>query len=318
MKKLILKCGLSPGDLIMLTAALRDLHRCYPNQFATDVRTCCSELWENNPYLSPLPDDDNTVRVLDCAYPLINRCDDTPYHCVHGFIDFLNRRLGLAIKPTAFKGDIHLSAQERAWYSQVREVTRANIPFWIIAAGGKYDITIKWWSAERYQAVVDHFRGKVQFVQVGENGHRHPRLDGVIDLRGQTTLRELIRLVYHAQGVLCGVTELMHLAAAVEPRRGRWGRRPCVVGGGGPAADAGATGHSGCATAILGTVLPGFAWTWLANYRAAWILLCPKRLFGELSLTSLEAQRATFPGASSWLRSAAFTQPRATSTTSKR
>jgi ADP-heptose:LPS heptosyltransferase len=233
MRKLILKCGLSPGDLIMLTAAVRDLHRCYPKQFVTDVRTCCPELWENNPYLTPLPDDEEGVRVIDCTYPLINRCEDTPYHCLHGFVDFLNRRLGLAIKPTAFKGDIHLSAQERAWYSQVREVTKVTIPFWIVVAGGKYDITIKWWAAERYQTVVDHFRGRIQFVQVGENGHHHPRLDGVIDLRGRTTLRELIRLVYHAQGVLCGVTALMHLAAAVESRRGRWGRRPCVVVAGG-------------------------------------------------------------------------------------
>jgi len=233
MRKLILKCGLSPGDLVMLTAAVRDLHRCYPGQFLIDVRTCCPDVWENNPYIAAISDHETDVERIDCSYPLINRCDTTPYHCLHGFVEFLNDRLGLSIKPTEFKGDIHLSAQEKAWFSQVHEVTRQDIPFWIIAAGGKYDITIKWWDTVRYQRVVDHFRGKIQFVQVGDLGHHHPRLDGVIDLRGRTSLRELIRLVYHAQGVLCSVTSLMHLAAAVETKGERLTRRPCVVIAGG-------------------------------------------------------------------------------------
>lgn len=233
MKKLILKCFLAPGDIVLLTAAVRDLHRCYPEQFVTDVRTSCSELWENNPYLTTLSETDPEVEVIPCEFPLINRCNEAPYHCIHGFIHFLNERLGLNIEPTLFKGDIHLSEQEKAWYSQVHELTGDDTPFWIVAAGGKYDVTIKWWDARRYQAVVDHFRGRIQFVQVGEFGHHHPRLKGAIDLRGQTSLRELVRLVYHAQGVLCPVTALMHLAAAIESKGGQPVNRPCVVVAGG-------------------------------------------------------------------------------------
>lgn len=233
MKKLILKCGLSPGDIVMLSAAVRDLHQTYPGQYVTDVRTSCPEIWEHNPHITPLSDDDPEAEPIDCSYPLINRCSSTPYHCLHGFIQFLNHRLGIAVEPRAFKGDIHLSPQEKAWYSQVREVTGQDTPFWIVAAGGKHDITIKWWQTQRFQQVVDYFRGKIQFVQVGGQGHHHPGLDGVIDLRGMTTLRELIRLVYHAQGVLCPVTALMHLAAAVEARPGRPAIRPCVVIAGG-------------------------------------------------------------------------------------
>jgi ADP-heptose:LPS heptosyltransferase len=232
-RKLILKNGFATGDVVMMTAAVRDLHAGYPGQFLTDVRTACPELWEHNPHLTPLAEGAPDVEVLDCHYPLIDQCNWTPYHCLHGFIAFLNERLGLQIKPTAFKGDIHLSDLEKSWYSQVYELAGEEIPFWIVAAGGKYDITIKWWSAERYQKVVDHFRGRIQFVQVGAPGHHHPRLEGVIDLRGQTTLRELVRLVFHAQGVLCPVTALMHLAAAVEVKQGRPPNRPCVVVAGG-------------------------------------------------------------------------------------
>jgi ADP-heptose:LPS heptosyltransferase len=232
MKKLVLKCGLALGDIVMLTAAVRDLHYWYPGGFLTDVRTSCAELWVNNPHLSPLDDADAEVTRIDCSYPLINQCDSVPCHCLQGFVQFLNQHLDLAIKPTAFKGDIHLSPQEKAWFSQVHELTGEDTPFWIVAAGGKHDVTIKWWATDRYQAVVDHFRGKVQFVQVGQTGHHHPKLKGVIDLRGKTDLRQLIRLVYHAQGVLCGVTGLMHLAAAVETKS-RQTTRPCVVVAGG-------------------------------------------------------------------------------------
>lgn len=232
-RKLILKNHLSPGDIVMLTAAVRDLHGCYPGRFLTDVRTSGADLWENNPHITPLSEQDPEVEVVECAYPLIDRANDAPYHCLHGFVDFLNARLGLAIRPSLFKGDIHLSEQERLWYSQVHELTGEDTPFWIVAAGGKYDVTIKWWSTERYQKVIDHFRGRILFVQVGDFGHHHPPLKGVIDLRGQTTLRQLVRLVYHADGVLCPITAVMHLAAAVERKRGLPGNRPCVVVAGG-------------------------------------------------------------------------------------
>ena len=223
----------SPGDVLMLTAALRDLHRCYPNQFQTDVRSTCPELWANSPYITPLDESDPSVRTVQCHYPLIHQSNQLPYHFIHGFIDYLNEQLGLQIRPTAFRGDIHLSEEEMQWFSPVEEMVGEDIPFWIIVGGGKRDFTIKWWSHERYQQVVDHFRGRIQFVQVGEKGHFHPALSGVIDLRGRTDLRQLIRLMYHARGVVCPVTFPMHLAAAVPMKGSGAYDRPCVVIAGG-------------------------------------------------------------------------------------
>src|SRR4029077_20854811 len=139
----------------------------------------------------------------------------------------------LSIRPTSFHGDIHVSALEKSWYSQIEEIVKVRLPFWIVVAGGKLDYTTKWWNRTRYQQVVDHFLDTIMFVQVGEEGHYHPPLRNVIDLRGKTDLRQLIRLVYHAQGVLCPVTLLMHLAAAVEVRPGMPRNRPCVVVAGG-------------------------------------------------------------------------------------
>ena len=233
MEKLILKNFLSVGDIVMLTAAVRDLHRCYPKRFITDVRTPYPELWENNPYMTSLADDAPDVKVINCHYPLINQSNQTPHHFIHAFIHFLNEKLNLSIKPTEFRGDIHLSDEEKQWASQIHELCREDIPFWIIVAGGKRDYTVKWWATERYQEVVDHFQGKIQFVQVGAREHDHRSLKGVIDLVGKTDLRQLVRLVYHAQGVLCPVTSLMHLAAAVEVKGDSPQSRSCVVVAGG-------------------------------------------------------------------------------------
>ncbi|HEV2494488.1 MAG TPA: glycosyltransferase family 9 protein [Terriglobia bacterium] len=233
MRKLILTNFQSPGDIVMLTAAVRDLHLCYLNQFLTDVRTSCPQLWENNPYLTCLDETAPEVEVIECHYPLIHRSNQAPYHFVHGFIEFLSERLALKIRPTAFKGDLHLTDREKSWISQVQEITKTPVPFWLVVAGGKSDFTIKWWDARRYQEVVDHFRGKILFVQVGERRHHHPPLNGVIDLRGRTDLRQLVRLVYHAQGVLGPVSLSMHLAAAVPVRSGGPKNKPCVVIAGG-------------------------------------------------------------------------------------
>jgi hypothetical protein len=233
MQKLILRNSLSPGDILMLTAAVRDLHRCHPGQFATDVRTSCPALWEHNPWLTPLDDDDPEARQIECHYPLIQESNSRPFHFLHGFCRYLNAELGLNIEPTEFRGDIHLSAAEREAPPLITERVDVSAPYWIVVAGGKYDFTIKWWHRRRWQAVVDHFAGRVQFVQVGEKGHYHPRLDGAIDLRFSTTLRELVQLVYHAEGILCPVTLLMHLAAAVPLPPGRKRARACIVVAGG-------------------------------------------------------------------------------------
>ena len=233
MRQLVLNCGFALGDVVMFTAAVRDLHRYYPGAFQTDVHTHYPRLWDYNPYLTRVDRGAPGVEIIDCEFPLVSHADEIPYHCLHGFVDFLNKRLGLAMKVSRFHGDIHICDHERELTSKVAELAGEDIPYWIVSGGGKFDITIKWWSSERYQQVVDHFRGRMQFVQIGDDRHWHPPLRDVIDLRGQTSVRDLVRLMHHAQGVLCGVTGIMHLAAAVPVREGRPPHRPCVVVGGG-------------------------------------------------------------------------------------
>lgn len=229
-RKIIFKNSQSPGDIVMLTAAVRDLKSSHRN-ILIDVRTSCGGLWENNPYLTKLNRDDKDVEIYKLDYPLIHESNECQFHFIHGFRKDMEDKLGLVIKPTKFKGDIHISDEEKSWMSQLEEMNIKN-KFWIINSGIKYDFTAKAWNPDSYQKVVDHFKDKITFVQIGENGHFHLPLNNVVNLIGKTNLRELVRLVYHSSGVLCPVTLLMHLAAAVESRHGLL-NRPCVVLAGG-------------------------------------------------------------------------------------
>jgi ADP-heptose:LPS heptosyltransferase len=231
-QKLVLTCGLSPGDIVMLTAAVRDLHLAHPGRYLTDVQTPAGELWDNNPYITRLSQADPDIQVLEMHYPLIHQSNFRPYHFIHGYIQFLEEKLQLRIPVTAFKGDIYLSDLERNWLSQVQEQGYSG-PFWIMVAGGKFDFTAKWWDPKSYQKVVDHFRGRLPFVQIGSAEHWHPPLQGVLSLIGKTDTRQFVRLMYHSDGVVCPVTFAMHLAAAVPTRPARPKNRAAVVIAGG-------------------------------------------------------------------------------------
>jgi FkbM family methyltransferase len=215
----------------MMTAAIRDLHLAYPREFETDVRTPAEAIWEHNPFLSPLEEGEPGVEALEMHYPLIHQSNQRPYHFLHGYVQYLEQRLGLRIPVTRFQGDVYLTREEKS----PDFLNTLDVPdrFWIIVAGGKYDLTAKWWNPVSYQHVVDHFRGRISFVQCGRGGDWHRPLDGVINLVGKTTLRDFIRLMHHADGVVCPVTFAMHLAAAVETKPGRPSMRPCVVIAGG-------------------------------------------------------------------------------------
>lgn len=141
MRRLLLKSFQSPGDVVMLTAAVRDLHAACPGQFVTDVRTSADELWHHNPWITPLDEYDPEVDVLDMHYPLIHQSNQRPYHFLHGFVQYLESSLDRRIPVTRFHGDIHLAPEEKEW----PPLPGQDLPskYWIMIAGGKHDFTAK-------------------------------------------------------------------------------------------------------------------------------------------------------------------------------
>lgn len=231
--KRILRTALSPGDVITLTAAVRDLKRAYPERLTLDVRTRFPELWAANPHITPLDPNDPEVEIIDCEYPLVHRSNELPYHFVSGYLEFLNQRLELNARPAAFHGDLHLTQDQVGRWPAALSGLAEGTPYWILVAGGKYDFTAKWWSIPRFQQVVDALRGRVLFVRLGAAGDFHPPLRGVLDLVGKTGLRDCIHLCHHAQGALCPLTAMTHMMAATPNLKGVRGAKPAVVLAGG-------------------------------------------------------------------------------------
>jgi hypothetical protein len=237
----------APGDAVMLSAAVRDLARQYVGRLDLDVHFSYTEnleLFKHNPYITPLDRSDPEVVVLAAEYDLINQSNQLPYHFIHAFRLDLAAKLNLPIAQGPFRGDIHLSAQEKIAGNPVKHLI-GDREFWLLDAGYKDDITCKKWSSFRFQELINSLPD-ILFVQIGARmkGHYHPPLKGqnVIDLVGKTDIRNLVKLVYHCRGVITPISFPMHLSAAVPlnsdktpplVRKDQGWLRPCIVLAGG-------------------------------------------------------------------------------------
>lgn len=225
MEKLILRNGLSPGDILISTCAIRDLHLAYPGKYLTDVRlpSGCDQIFENNPYITKIDDFDPEARKINMTYSEIHRSGRSGRAFSEAHTIDLEEALGIKIPVTSLRPDLHLTQDEMLWPSPVSKEYGYFGKYWIINAGIKNDYTLKYY--HRYQEAVNLLKNDVQFVQVGQLEHNHPPLENVIDMRGKTTLRELFRLSYHAEGSVNAVSLQMVIMAALS--------KPCVVVAGG-------------------------------------------------------------------------------------
>jgi ADP-heptose:LPS heptosyltransferase len=108
---------------------------------------------------------------------------------------------------------VMLSSDERA---RGNRSVRPQVAIQSSNLGARYGMRNKQWYPDRFQTVVNSLGAEFDFVQLGFVGD--PPLQGCLDLRGRTTLRE-------AAGVLAGSRlfiglegGLMHLARAVDCR----------------------------------------------------------------------------------------------------
>lgn len=231
-KRLILGHHKSPGDIVCLTALLRDIHLNYPGEFETDVNTTVAPLWQNNPYITKLWNHDqkhpelyhSDTQLIQCTYGLgLREQNHETIHFAAYFHRDFEKQTKIKVVPQLPHGDLHLSNYEKTTPPVLGR-------YWLLLTGGKTDYPIKVWHTEGYQEVSDRLHalglGVVQTGAVGKE-HWHPKLQGdhVLDLVGAGNIRHFLSQIYHAEGVICGVTAAMHIAAALH--------KPCVVLGGG-------------------------------------------------------------------------------------
>lgn len=215
---LILRNRLSPGDILVMSVAIRALHKAHGDKFDIDVDTPCNDIFKNSPYLTKL---NGVGQTIDMQYPEIHKSGASGRHFTDGHRKFLEQVLDLEIPRVGLLPDIFLDQDEKLWPSPVLKHTGYAGKYWAINAGSKSDYTLKQY--HRWQEVADLWASKfpgVRLVQIGQAEHNHKPLSGSIDLRGKTDTRELFRTIHHAEGVLTCVSYPHHIAAALE--------KPCV------------------------------------------------------------------------------------------
>lgn len=214
------------GDTVCLSALVRDLHRAYPGQYRVLLAQHYQSYWKYLSIAKALPDNEQAAvkgQVVQLEYLSGIRAagNGSKSHFLAYWHRAFENATGLRVPCTEPKGVIGLAP----------EAQTSPYPFryWVVVAGGKHDATVKVWYTHRYQQAVDTLQGLgLKFVQAGAdfNKHFHPRLQRVEQSIGKTDdIQDFFRLIYHAEGVLCGVTGAMHIAAVFD--------KPCVVVAGG-------------------------------------------------------------------------------------
>lgn len=220
---LVLRSRWALGDTVCLSALVRDVALAYPGQFDLKLTGHYANVfWRNNPHCegtAAAP----AGRLVNLEYlPGIHAAGrGQKVHFLSWFHHDFKKKTGLHVPVTLPRGDIHLTAQEG----------EAKIPgrYWVVVAGGKRDMTAKVWAPHSWQRTVDVLKKYgVRCVQAGADFHNHfhPTLDNVERVVGATdNERAFFSLIANAEGVICGITAAMHVAAAFQ--------KPCVVIAGG-------------------------------------------------------------------------------------
>jgi ADP-heptose:LPS heptosyltransferase len=221
---LIVRNTQAPGDIIVLSAAIRDLAIAHPNRYRVEtwVSKGAEHIFWNSPYVvkaygSARPDGRNAV-MYKAEYPLIKTCNQQRKHFILGFIEHMNKQLGTKIKLTEFRPSIFMSDEEK-------KTRPFEDPYWIFLSGGKKDFPTKIWAQSYWQRLIDMTRDRVNWVQCGGGSSNHimhaPKRGIYANMVAKTHCRNFLRLIYHAEGVVCATTMAMHAAAAFN--------KPCVV-----------------------------------------------------------------------------------------
>lgn len=222
-RKFILHQAQSPGDILTMSNAVGDLKRTYPH-FLIDVRSPCNEVWDHNPHLTHIEDDDPDAEKHTISYDDINISGWDGLHFADAFRNDMEKKLGVKITKTGYTPELYLHPDEKKWVNQVEVEYGWKGPFWVINAGRKPDNELKQY--HRWQEVVDilnwYFKGKVKIVQIGyhnpedPDNHIHPKLNGVLNLLGKTDVRQLIRLMWWSHGSIGPLSFQFVVSAALK------------------------------------------------------------------------------------------------------
>lgn len=213
-----LRLGNALGDSVVMTAAVRDLAMQYGDRFEISVKTNFPEVWKNNPHIVLERSDGRVVPMNYREEQGLAYREQT--HFLQAFHRILNKQLGIRVALSRPKPDLHTTPEDA--HPTVQK------PYWVIFPGWKNDMPAKAWPTPRWQQLVDILeQWGIHCVQTGSTKPdcHNPLIAGAENATYPSNVRQLFHLISEAEGVICGITSGMHIAAAFD--------RPCIVLAGG-------------------------------------------------------------------------------------
>lgn len=223
-KKIAFKTWSHLGDYAVVTAVLHNAKLMYPDiEFTIDSRGKYDDLYLHNPYYSPSSNYDYWVGIeyapeergseRTCKYGTL--CQGA----VRAGLISLERKLGKGLDTQhRLVPEFFLTEEEKHKYDYLGD-------YIVINAGFQNKYATKGYPY--YQDIVDH-RPDIKFVQMGCNGSDdvHKPLTGVMNLTGQTTVRDLVCLIYSSKGLVSPPSGCVNIA-------GGFPHVPvhCIIGG---------------------------------------------------------------------------------------
>jgi hypothetical protein len=197
------------GDDIMCSVVARELKKRGTGKIWHF--TAFPELAVGNPDLIAVPPDFRLRRLCGLfGVPCIEMdyLGNPPRHCIRMMCEQAGIRGEVELRPY-----LMLSQQER---SAGVVTSRPQIAVQTSSLGARFPARNKLWHHDRLQVVTDAFKDNFDVVQLGSASD--PRLDGVHDLRGKTSVRQTAAILSQSRLFIGLVTGLMHLARAVDCR----------------------------------------------------------------------------------------------------
>lgn len=217
-QKVVYFGGTGFGDDLLLATVLHELRKRGERRLAVVSRL--EELFQEAPFVDAVIKED--WRILEAAKRFGGRPIKPTYYVQsvdpHYDIPSRNHIITAMCHSAGIRGRVDLrtyltlTSEER-----VKGQLRPDQAVIQATAGTSTNFSAnKVWHRDRYQAIVDHFRGRLNFVQLGSTGD--PLLKGVMDQRGRTTVRESAAILSQSRLCVTYVGFLMHLARAVDIR----------------------------------------------------------------------------------------------------
>jgi len=243
MNKIKLVSNQQIGDCIKTTTVAKALHEQYPGYIIEPVMShpC---VYDNNPYVQQYLDSPTVFNASeekeDKFVTIVCRQDDRDEdgkevknkYSIHklkenqatftqGLFGYINAKYGLDLKITQEEPDLHLSEEEDLPIPELPE------NYWVVNTGSEYKNTRKQYPRKYWEKIFEALPD-VTFVQNGltkDNHQPFPKHKNVINGLDKYNIRQTMRMIKYATGVISPISWNMHCAAAF--------KKPCIALAGG-------------------------------------------------------------------------------------